>query len=181
MVGVSRVILLSYVGTKNPGDDAFVRDYVRREDNNPSQRGVSMMDIPNLFSRRNLLAGIGGAAATVALAEAASAQSKGKTAAVALATATYEQWSAQIGSNFTAHTGQVLRLSAVTAYAAYARAAPRPAGVRNPGFVATLDIVRGAALPSGLYLVAHPTGGTFEVYLTKGGPNMPLRMLADFN
>jgi hypothetical protein len=137
-----------------------------------------MMDIPDLFSRRNLLAGLGGAVALAAVAETAHAKPP---AAVALATATYDQWSAQVGSNFTTQTGHVLRLAAVQAYGNFARAAPRPAGVRNPGFVASFDIVRGGALPEGRYLVAHPTGGTFEMFLTKGGPNMPNRMLADFN
>ena len=140
-----------------------------------------MAEVLSLFSRRNMMIGlVGGAAATAAVAAmagAARAQGGGKKA-VALNTAAYDDWSAQVGSNFTAHTGHVLRLVDVHAYPS---ADSRPSGVREQGFVARFDITRGGALQSGRYLVAHPRGGTFEIFLTSGGPVMPLRMLADFN
>lgn len=141
------------------------------------------MDILDLFSRRNLLLGLGGTAAAAAFAGAAGAKVVGRTVVVlrrtvALRSAGYADWSAQVGSNFTAHTGHVLRLVDVHAYP---RAGSRPRGVRTQGFVARFDIIRGGALPAGRYLVAHPGGGTFQIFLTKGGPDKPRRMLADFN
>ena len=146
------------------------------------------MDILGLFSRRNMLLGMGGAA----VATAASAQASGGAGSFPqllgpagqgksggpLDAAAYDAWSAQVGSRFRAHTGHVLKLVDVQAYSS---AGSRPRGVRNQGFVARFDVSRGAALPEGRYYVAPPSGSPFEILLTKGGPDKPLRMLADFN
>jgi len=136
------------------------------------------MDILGLFSRRNMLLGLGGAAATGAFVMASGPAWAGGKTDVPLNTAAYDDWSAQVNSNFTAHTGQVLKLVEVQAYPV---SGTRPSEVRTQGFVARFDITRGAAMAEGRYLVAHPRGGTFEIFLTKGGPDKPLRMLADFN
>lgn len=131
------------------------------------------MEILGQFSRRTMMAGLGGIA--IAGAVNVNAQTLG---GASLGTANYTAWRARLGSNFTASTGHVLRLVEVQAYA---RRGTRPAELRPQGFVARFDVVRGGALPEGLYRVAHPNGGTFEIFLTKGGRDKPLRMLADFN
>jgi hypothetical protein len=143
------------------------------------------MDILSLFSRRHMLLGLGGAAvAGTANARGLGnaglfAQSLRTVGAGTLGTAGYADWLAQVGSNFTAASGQVLKLASVQAYGS---AGSRPAGVRPTGFVARFDIIRGGALPEGSHLVAHgQRGGTFEIFLTKEGASKPLGMRADFN
>jgi hypothetical protein len=140
------------------------------------------MDILGLFSRRTMMAGLGGAAA----ATAASAHAAGGTGRFArlvsggrpLHSASYDQWSGEVGSLFTTDSGQALKLVDVQAYP---RTGARPHGVRQQGFVARFDSARGADLPEGRYVVSHPREGTFEIFLTKGGSDMPQRMHADFN
>jgi hypothetical protein len=139
-----------------------------------------MAEVQSHVSRRKVMIGMAGgaAAAAVTLTGAARAQSGGGKNAVPLVSAGYSTWAGQVGTNFTAHTGHVLKLVQVQAYGSSGSV---PAGVRNPGFLARFDITRGSALAAGRYLVAHPTGGTFEIYLSKSGPTYPMRMLADFN
>ena len=55
----------------------------------------------------------------------------------------------------------------------------RPGNLRDKAFVARFDVAEGAALPEALYRVAHPNG-TFEIAMSKGSPDKPLRMLAVF-
>jgi hypothetical protein len=146
------------------------------------------MDILGLFSRRGMLLGLGGAAA----ASAASAQAAGGSGYFArllrpagrgrsggpLHTASNADWSSELGSVFTTDSGQALKLVDVQAYP---RTGARPYGVREQGFVARFDSARGAELPEGRYVLSHPREGRFEIFLTKGGAEMPQRMLADFN
>ena len=136
------------------------------------------MAVDSAISRRGVMAGLGGAAVVAVVAESGAQAARVQ---LELANADYTQWASQIGSNFTAHTRQVLRLVEVRPYGNASRAGPRPAGVRDPGFLACFDVVRGGAMAAGRYLVAHPVGGTFEMFLTNAGPNLPLRMLAEFN
>lgn len=97
----------------------------------------------------------------------------------ALGTATVDDWSLQVGSLFTAHTGHVLRLVDVQRFP---EKGMRPAGLRKMAFVARFDVARGGALPGDkTYTFAHPKGGTFNMFLNSGPPSKPLRMLAVFN
>jgi hypothetical protein len=144
------------------------------------------MDILGLFSRRNMLVGLGGAAAAAGAVSAQAAGGAGVAGflkpaghqAGPLDTATYADWSAQVGTHFKANTGHVLKLAAVQAYPG---AGSRPRGLREQGFLARFDIVRGEPLSEGRYIASHPSGGVFAIFLTKAGADMPLRMLADFN
>ena len=142
------------------------------------------MRILNILSRRHVLLGLGGAAV------AGAAQAKGlgnaglftrslELGTDSLQTAGYAEWTAQVGSTFTTESGHVLKLVSVDAYD---RAGARPVEVRETGFVASFDIVRGDALPEGRHVVAQPAGdGRFEIYLAKAGAGRPLGMLADYN
>lgn len=148
-----------------------------------------MSSIVGLFSRRNLLVGLGGAAATAGVAQA---QANGSAAAFGqlfkptapgsknadLKTGSYGDWSAQVGSSFTTHSGHVLKLVEVQGFA---NKGARPVNLRQQAFVAGFDIIRGSALPEGLYRVSHPGGAVFDMFLTKGGPANLLRMNAVFN
>ena len=148
-----------------------------------------MSSIVGLFSRRNMMVGLGGAAATAGIAQA---QANGSAAAfgqlfkptapgsknAALKTGGYGDWAAQIGSSFTTHSGHVLRLVDVQGFA---NKGGRPSNLRDQAFVAGFDILRGSALPEGLYRVAHPGGAAFDIFLTKAGPANLLRMNAVFN
>ncbi|HYD23792.1 MAG TPA: hypothetical protein VEB68_03280 [Croceibacterium sp.] len=144
-----------------------------------------MVGILGLFSRRNMLLGLGGAAA----AGAVTAQPSGGASYFArllrpsagrangsLKNGSYADWSAQVGSSFTAHTGHVLKLADVQAFP---KRGARPAGGREQAFVARFDVVRGASLPEAIYRVAHPRGGTFELLLSNA--DKPLKMLAVLN
>lgn len=137
------------------------------------------MEVLSKVSRRRILLGLGGAAVASTANAGLLAQSLRTAGAGTLGTAGYADWLAQVGSNFTAASGQVLKLTSVQAYGG---AGSRPAAVRPTGFAALFDIVRGGALPEGRHLVAHAQkGGTFEIFLTKVGASKPLGMRADFN
>jgi hypothetical protein len=58
----------------------------------------------------------------------------------------------------------------------------RPAGLRDRPFVAGFEVVEGeATLPRELTLaVDHATGGTFDMFVTAGSPDKPLRRIAVF-
>jgi hypothetical protein len=145
-----------------------------------------MAGILEQLSRRNMLVGLGGATAAGAAVAvqggtASFAQALGLTGAGGstgdLKNAGYDGWAAQIGSNFSVDTGNVLKLVDVH------KSAPqgtRPRSLRPDSFIASFDISRGGELAEGLYRVAHSQGGTFDIFLTKGASNS-LRMLAVFN
>ena len=142
----------------------------------------------DIFSRRNVLLGLGGtAAAGTVAAQSGGAEffeqllrpTNGGRRGVALATAGYDDWAAHVGTFFTAHTGHVLELSDVQRFRTVGE---RPAALRDSAFVARFDSVSGGALKgSAIYRVNHPDGGTFDVFLTSGPPDKPLRLLAVFN
>ena len=132
-----------------------------------------MTDILGLFSRRTMLVG-GAAAAAAGIGTTTSAFAAG----TPLSTAEYAAWAAKVGANFTADTGHVLKLVEV---ARLASGGTRPDPLRDQAFVARFDITRGGALADGNYIVASPGTTTFEIFLTKGGPDKPARMLAVFN
>lgn len=151
-----------------------------------------MRIIESLFSRRNMLLGLGGAATAGALAVTDAGQSQvqkfkellwqrqpGKRY-VRLATATVDDWALQVGTTFKASTGHTLKLADVRQFDHQNK---RPSGLRDRAFVAGFEVVSGAGLlPSQLLLrVTHPEGGTFDMFLTAAGPDKPLRRIAVFD
>lgn len=144
-----------------------------------------MPDILSLFSRRFLLFGVGAAAVGGGAMKFASTEQfslllrprgKGRKG-VPLATAARDDWTAQVGTFFTADTGQVLELTDVQGFHTHGE---RPKHLRESAFVARFEIKDGGAMLDGqLRRVAHPNGGTFDMFLTAGSD--PARMLAVFN
>ena len=144
----------------------------------------------SLFSRRNLVFGLIGTAAigTVAATQRITGSDLfarllrpvglGRRG-VPLASATYDDWALQVGSLFTSHSGQILKLADVQRFP---ERGTRPAGLRNRAFVARFDVIRGAALPdSSITRFNHPEGGVLDLLLSAGDPAKPLRMLAVLN
>jgi hypothetical protein len=149
-----------------------------------------MAEVRSHLSRRNMLIGLAaggvataGTVATQGFAESGSFASLlrpiGRApSGLPLRYASYRDWKAQIGSRFTAHSGQVLELVDVQAFS---HEGDRPSTIRDRGFVARFDIVKGAALPDDLYAFAEAGGGVFDMFMSNAGPDKPLRMLAVFN
>lgn len=142
----------------------------------------------DIISRRTMIAGAGGAAAAAAVGIAGSdavsdfaSSLKGAPAKgggnVALSSGGYADWLAQVGTNFTVSSGQVLRLSGVSAWP---NNGPRPAGLRGQAFVARFDLRTGSKLADKIHRVAHPTGGTFDIFLTNS-EKKGAKLLAVFN
>jgi len=149
-----------------------------------------MAESLSLFSRRNMLLGVAGTA-TVGGIAAAQRFTGADTLAeilrpvqlgrrgVPLGTAQADDWALQVGSTFTAHTGHLLKLVDVQRFK---QDKGRLAGLRERAFVARFDVTEGGSLPgSEIYSVNHPEGGVFDMLLTGGIPDNPLRMLAVFN
>lgn len=144
-----------------------------------------MAEILSHFARRNMLIGLAGGAAAIAATIGSTGgafarivgQSNAGRRNLALGRAGYDAWSAQVGSTFTAQSGQVLKLVDVESLPAKGA---KPRHVREQAFVARFEVSSGDALPEEIYRVAHPSGGTFEIFLTKSGPAQPDRMLAVF-
>lgn len=145
------------------------------------------------LSRRNILAGGGAALAAGALAATAFKtqivneargvlESKaGAPRPVALATASYDDWLAKVGTMFSVGGGTNLRLSGVRPLTS---AGARPAGVaRAQAFLAVFDALAGARLAGDLiYTVANPQLGPLSIFLSASpDPTTPARMLAVFN
>lgn len=143
------------------------------------------------FSRRFMLAGLGGAATVGAVSAARSGaldafaaqifqSSLKKSANVALASAAYAEWSAQVGTIFTAPGGTQMRLASVRAYADKDN---RPGTMRQQGFVADFDLVKGTPLAAGLTRFAHSSGGTFDIAVgvSSAADAKPGRVFAEFN
>lgn len=96
--------------------------------------------------------------------------------AVPLATATQEQWAAQVGQVFEV-AGQTMRLAGVRALPSLGA---RPASVRQRGFLAVFDLAGGSALASDLiYDLSHRVHGQLSLFLT--ATDSPSRMHAVFN
>lgn len=147
-----------------------------------------MNDVSSLLSRRNLLVGLAGTGiATGAVASPLFASPNTLKAAlrpqtgrhnVPLGTATEADWVAQIGSLFTAQSGQVLQLTGV---APFGQKGTRPAWTRQTGFVARFEVVSGGAMPEGTMRFRHKEGGTFEMHVAPAGNGAPPRVIAIFN
>ena len=149
-----------------------------------------MAKVRSRVSRRNMLIGLaGGGAATAGaiaafgLTDSASFASLLEPQQLArsggpLAYAGYADWQAQVGTSFKTDSGHLLKLADVQEFA---QKGARPGGLRDRAFVARFDIVSGGSMAEDLYRVVHRDGGVFNILLTHGGPDNPLRMLAVFN
>lgn len=144
----------------------------------------------SLVNRRNILLGIAGGAVTVsglAVQQSGGAEAFAELlrrpvglgrSGVFLATASRDDWAIQVGTQFTASTGHVLKLVAVQGFPVHG---PRPAGSRSQAFSAKFDVTSGGPLAEAQILtVSHEEGGTFDIFMTGGNPAKPLRMLAIF-
>jgi hypothetical protein len=133
-------------------------------------------DILGNFSRRNLMVGLGTVAAAGVIPVTAAKALTPASSDAALARAGYADWTSHTGSRFTLETGHVLELVEVESLPSRDT---RPSSVRDQAFVTRFESVRGGALEEGRYVVNHPRGGMFEIFLTPG--DKPQRMLAVFN
>lgn len=158
-----------------------------------------MADLMSLISRRNMIVTMaGGAAATgtylakngtgfsAISANAFFGKQKVTTKKVRLATAEVADWRGVVGTFFTLETGQVLQLGSVAAFAD--PDGPPPDPLRKKAFVARFNVVpstvaRAQVLPEPdrIYRIAHPRGGTFDIYLSAGDPAQPEQRLAVFS
>jgi len=144
-------------------------------------------------SRRSLLLVAGGVAAAGALAPspvrnviARGAQdllgSSSATPRIAsLATASYEQWLGQVGSEFALGGGVRMQLSGVRALAS---GGERPSSLpRDRAFVAFFEPAAGQTIAGDLiYSVSHARHGALQLFLSASpDPRTPARMLAVFN
>jgi hypothetical protein len=150
-----------------------------------------MAEKESLVSRRNILVGLvgGGVAAVggITVQQTSSGSDLAKLLnpvglgfrRVSLATAERADWTLQVGTFFTAHTGHVLKLVKVQGFP---QRGDRPDELRDTAFVASFDITSGAPLVGDqLLTVKHNEGGTFNMAVASGDPALPLRMLAVFN
>ena len=141
------------------------------------------------LSRRNILVGAAGAAvcaivATPLLRPVVGDRARRLLASnpitrrfVSLDDAGQAEWAAQVGTVFTASTGQRLRLAGVRPFESPGE---RPAGLRRSAFAAFFDVAGGAAMAGDvIYTLAHPQYGPTRVFL--GVTDTPGRMLAVFN
>ena len=141
------------------------------------------------LSRRNILVGAAGAAvcaivATPLLRPVVGDRARRLLASnpvtrrfVSLDDAGQAEWAAQVGTDFTASTGQRLRLAGVRAFPSPGQ---RPAGLRQGAFAAFFDVADGAAMAGNIiYTLAHPQYGSTPVLLSV--TDTPGRMLAVFN
>jgi len=149
-----------------------------------------MAEQKSLVSRRNILLGLAGGAVAAggitvqqtgvgseSFAELLRPTGLGRHG-VNLATASKDDWALQVGTMFTAQSGQVLKLVNVQGFRERVK---RPAGVRAEAFVARFDVAAGGALPGNqIHRVNHKEGGEFDIFLSAGDPSKPGRMLATF-
>jgi hypothetical protein len=145
------------------------------------------MALDSRLSRRGMVVGLAGTAAagTVAVQQSTGVKAfrellrpTDKAIGGLLAKGTSGDWALEVGSHFTVHTGHVLKLIDVQRYPKKDR---RPRNIRSRGFVARFDVVKGGVLPANtIYRVNHRSGA-FDIFLTAGKPNRPLRMFAEFN
>lgn len=140
-------------------------------------------------SRRNILVGAAGAAVCAIVATPLLRPVMGDRARrllaghpitrrfVSLDDAGEAEWAAQVGTRFTASTGQRLRLAGVRAFPS---PGPRPAGLRQSAFAVFFDVADGAAMAQNvIYTLAHPQYGSTRLMLSL--TDTPGRMVAVFN
>lgn len=145
------------------------------------------------LSRRKILAGGGAAVAVGALAAVqfrtqivaqarAVLETRGVAPrAVSLATGSYNDWLAKVGTVFSLGGGTNLRLTGVRPLTS---TGTRPAGVaRSQAFLAVFDALAGTTLAGDLiYTAANPQSGPLSIFLSASpDPTTPARMLAVFN
>lgn len=144
------------------------------------------MEILELFTRRSLLMGLGVAGAGAATTGGFSSleffrkllrPNSGGRKNVQLATAEFNDWSLQIGSQFTTHTGHELKLTDVQAFT---DRRDRPDALRDRAFVARFKIEKGGEMGPDLYNVRHPSGGTFMMRFDPSPEGKPLEIGAVF-
>lgn len=146
------------------------------------------MAIESLLSRRNVVLGLAGTAAagTVAVQKTGGADALARLLRPEkggsnrwLAKGLAADWVLQIGSNFTAHSGHILKLVDVQSFPD--KNVDHPTGTRPRAFVARFDVVKGGKMASDkIYRVNHKQG-PFDLFLTSGDPSKPLRMKAVFS
>lgn len=143
-------------------------------------------------SRRNVLFVLGGAAlaagAVIAapvrdlIAGASQSLINGAApprATVNLASASYEQWLAQVNANFAVAGGNPLKLLGVEPLNSVGQ---RPAGLRARAFALTFNVTGSGTMASDLiYTISHAQHGALRIFLTAADPRTPNRMLAVFN
>lgn len=142
------------------------------------------------FSRRTLLLALGGTTIAAGALVAAPfrsviARSAGETVGTLpggtplLATASYEEWLACVGSQFIVG-GVAMRLAGVQAFAS---AGVRPAYLRQRAFAAFFDPVGTQTMAGDLiYTATLAEYAPLEIFLSVGdSPQTPARMLAVFN
>lgn len=144
------------------------------------------MDIFSLFSRRNILVGIFGTAVAAGGAFRFTSpeefslllrpRGRGRRR-VPLHTAARDDWAAQIGTLFTADTGQILELTDVQGFP---EKGERPDGLRESAFSVQFEIKRGGAFGDDrIRRFRHAEGGVFDILLTRESD--PLQTYAIFN
>jgi hypothetical protein len=144
------------------------------------------------FSRRNMLLVLGGAVAAAGAFAASPFRNLATQRArdlvvalprlrhlVSLAQGSFEEWQAQVGSQFAIGGGQVMQLSGVRALPS---GGARPAG-RVRAFVAFLEpLGQGTMAPDLIYTANHAQYGPLQIFLSAApAARAPGRMLAVFN
>jgi hypothetical protein len=154
--------------------------------------GGKIMEQPEThLSRRNVLFVAGGAALAAGAVFAAPVRELIVSASqslingapprtmVNLATASYEQWLAQVNTSFAVSGGNPLKLLGVEPLNSTGQ---RPGGLRARAFALAFNVSGGGTMAGDLiYTINHPQYGALRIFLTSADPGTPTRMLAVFN
>ncbi|HTU12863.1 MAG TPA: hypothetical protein VMG08_18375 [Allosphingosinicella sp.] len=98
---------------------------------------------------------------------------------LSLGEATYEEWQAQVGTNFALGGRTNVRLVGVRALST---SGAKPSGVRTQGFAAFFDPGSETVAPDLIYTATHETYGPTQLFLAASGDRRtPGRMVAVFN
>lgn len=130
----------------------------------------------NLFSRRAVLATLGGGG-TIAVAVAAPKligsgpanagfQSNFRSPFASLTTGDHNMWRAAIGSTVQVTNGPSLRVAGVETFAPFGKGAKGTS--RKAAFMVKFEVVGGSPLPGDMiYDVVSPTQGSMQLFLTR--------------